>query len=130
MVRRIEIDHVQYASIIPLPAPLALGFGGIGPRRRRSPKETAGNRINATQKDANSVRAGDPPRSADRPVARFSFMSSVFDHATVGDVRCFSGRHHDSLDLYHSIVWANASGQVLRVGRQPSSLRIFDESIA
>ncbi len=26
---RIEIDHVQYASIIPLPAPLALGLAGL-----------------------------------------------------------------------------------------------------
>ena len=25
----IEIDHVQYASIIPLPAPLALGLAGL-----------------------------------------------------------------------------------------------------
>ena len=29
MVRRIEIDHVQYESIIPLPAPLALGLAGL-----------------------------------------------------------------------------------------------------
>ena len=52
------------------------------------------------------------------------------DHSTVCEVRCFSGRHHDSLDLYQSIVWANASGQALRVARQPSLLCIFDESIA
>ncbi len=29
MIRRIEIDHVQYASIIPLPAPLAVGLAGL-----------------------------------------------------------------------------------------------------
>ncbi|MEE9130156.1 MAG: hypothetical protein V3T84_09070 [Phycisphaerales bacterium] len=38
MIRRIEIDHVQYGSIIPLPAPLALGLAGLaggGVRRKR-----------------------------------------------------------------------------------------------
>lgn len=60
----------------------------------------------------------------------WSVVNFLADHAMVGEVRCFSGRHHDSFDLYQSIVWASASGQVLRVGRQPSSLCIFDESMA
>jgi MYXO-CTERM domain-containing protein len=36
----LEVDHVQYAAVIPLPAPLALGLAGLGMvalvRRRRS----------------------------------------------------------------------------------------------
>ena len=59
-----------------------------------------------------------------------SVVNVLTDHATLCEACSFSGRHHDSLHLYQSIVWASASGQVLRMGRQPSSLCIFDESMA